>query len=1003
MKKFAVHIVIVVFGLIYGYFIWQSFYGHVSPSYPLFWNGAQWITANTPSPIGLFRKELFLSNKIINGWIQISAPDTYVLTINGKKVVENTFYSSNVSGIHDITNYLQPGRNVVAVSVRRLSFPGPSKVVVTGAYTDIAGTEIGFFSDSIWKVLTHEDSMGSVPWTSPLFDASSWPSAKIIGQPEPGETYPVTISPRAITSTPDASWIQHPSPFPEQANFRKDFALPQKPLDAWVRIPANTDYDLMINGTKVGSGNLDNALDIYAIASLLRKGDNTIEISIKNPHHITYALYLDGEIRGEDFNRTISTGPDWKAYLPHKNFQFERPFVLGGYSSYQFTNRPKVIRQLTLPFDYEVKRFFVTLCVIGLTIFFAYALTILTSKVICYFLKFSFRDYFSIASFNLIIPTILLLCLFILQFDIRIEQRDIFTPDVVYGTLFFILLLQVVVAATVRHSGKRKFINKNAPPQTYKKWKRPLIAITVLGLIVSGAFIRLNNLGYISLNGDEIGTLRYAQGILDKGYPFITIGKIEKPATTYELLSYPVAASIGILGINEASVRLPSALFGIATIFLVFWVGMKLINVRTGLLAAAIFTFMPLEINLAQNARYIALSQFYTLSCCYFFYKAFEEREVNKLAVYLTALFFVLGYLTWEGSGYLLPALLIATFFVKKSDFSWMKNWHLWLASIGACLVVLIQIAHRTYWSAPYMILGSGLSETALRLMFLTQEYNPWFYVNNLLLTQSNIVLSLLTAIGLPIILKKRESRYLFVVFFSILFLLSNTFAQYAARYGYFIQPLLIILGSAVVVELTERAYNLVKEFRVPILNALRYAILFMFYILILTVTNDYILKLYRLSSNPAPTENTQHLNLRSIMEMRRGIYPVDFRSANTFVKDNLYDGDIVVTVYSHSTLFYAGKVDYFEETIIDTQLVYFDDNDYPRLANKTVDIPTITSLSEFRSLLSRYKRVWFVASSFELFHFLNEKDFTSYVIQTLKPVYESYRTRVYLWENGKI
>lgn len=1000
MKKFASHLVIIIFGLFFGYFIWQSFYRPLSLSYPLSWKSAYWITTPTMSPVGLFRKELFIANSLSDSWIQISAPDTYELTINGKKVVENTFYSSNVSGVHDITSYLRPGKNVIAVSVRRLNFPGPSKVVVKGKYTDISSNETAFSSDSTWKVFNREDIRGDISWTSPAFDASSWPSALTMEEPKIGETYPVVHSPRAITSALSAKWIRYPAPCPEKANFRKDFVLSDKPLDGWVRITANTEYNVIVNGTEIGSGSATNTLDTYFIAALLRKGNNVIEVSIKNPQQITYALYLDGEILGEKFTFPISTDSDWNTYLPN-NSKSEQPFVIGNYLSYQYSIRPKVTTEIMLPFNYEVKRFLIAFCCIGLTLLFTYIVIILVSKGMSHFTEFSFNDYFSIASFILVIPLILIVFLCIMQFDINTELRDIFNSRNVFGILFFILFLQIVVSVGARRYRIKDCKNAVAISRDSTKYKRFLVVFALLVIILLGAFLRFDDLGYISLNGDEIGTVRYAQGILKKGYPYITIGNIDKPSTTYELLPYPVAASIGVLGINSNSIRLPSALSGIANIFLIFWLGTKFVNVRTGLLASAIYAFMPLEINLARNARYMAEEQFLTMLSCYFYYKAIEKVHIDKRSVYLAAIFFVLGYLTWEGSGYILPCFLVATFIIKGRDFSWLKSWHLWLASAGASIIVLIQLDYRTYWNVPFMILGSGLSDATFKLMFLTQVYNPWYYVNNFLLTQNHIFLTFLVIVGLPIILLKKELRYLFIIFFCVIFFFSNTFSLYATRYAHFIQPFLIIMGSAVLLKLAEQASNMVKGFSMSILNSQRYIIPFMLSLMLLMATNDYIVKLYRLSPNPAPVENPVALDLRAIAEGRLDLYSIDFRGSNQFVKDNLQDGDVVVTVYTHPTLFYVGKADYFEETIIDTQIVYLDNNNNPRLVNKTVDIPTITDLPSFQRFLSDHKRVWFVASSFDLFNYLNEKDFITYFLKTMKPVHESYRARVYLWENG--
>jgi hypothetical protein len=1003
MKRFVPYGIIAVFGLLYGYFVWQSYFCSLPPSYHLSWKGSQWITTPAKGPVGLVRKELFIDKGIGNAWIQISAPDTYDLTVNGKHVVENVFYSSNVSGVHDISTYLIPGKNVIAISNRRLQFPGPGKVVVRGGYSDISGNRTDFFSDSTWKVFDREDNRGSLLWTSPLFEANAWPSALATGEPEAGETYPVAFSPGAITSSLGAKWIRHPSPYPEQAIFRKGFELPDRPLDGWIRISTSSDYDITINGTKVGSGNASATVHLYPVAEVLKGGRNTIEVSAKNPQQKTYALYMDGEVTGRNFALPIFTDGSWEVFLPESTGQIEKPLVIGDYSSFQLSNRQKVRMELSLPFDYQVRRFIAALFTFGLTLFLTYILVAVISKGICRLSRYAFDDCLSLTSFVLVIPALLLIILFIAHYDIRIAQSDIFNPHIVFGILFLVLFLMAILAVLIRVSRGKADEEVSPKPRNSSGVRSVLVATTLVSLIFIGAFLRLNDLGRVSLNGDEISTVRFAHGILERGYPYITIGGIKKPSTTYELLPYPVALSIALFGEEDKNVRLTSAVFGIANIFLIFWVGMKLNNTGTGLLSAAIYTFMPLEINLAQNVRYMVLNQFYGLLSCYLYYRAIEHKEIRRRTVYAASLFFVLGYLTWEGSGYILPSLLIATLLLKGRDFSWIRSWHLWLASVGASVIVLIQIDHRTYWSVPFMMLGSGLSDATFKMMFLTQSYNPWFYVNNFLLTQTHIFLTFLVMIGLPIIITKKELRYLLILFVSILFFFSNTFSLYATRYAYFIQPMLIILGSAVLLRLAEHVSQSVRGFRLPALGGLRRAVPLLVSFMLIAATNDFILKPYRLSENPAPVENPPSLNLRAITEARRDIYPVDFRGANRFVKDNLLDGDLVVTVYTHPTLYYAGKADYFEETIIDTQIIYLDDNDAPRLVNKTVDIPTVTNLATFQRLLSEHKRVWFVASSFDLYEYLNRKDFTSYFATVMKPEYESYRTRVYLWEDGRI
>jgi hypothetical protein len=1000
MKKIAPHMLIITLAMLYGFFAGQYFIYPSAPTHELSWGEAVWISTPSKGPVGMFMKELFIPGNMAEGWVEISAPDSYKLWVNGKEVVENTFYSSNVSGIHDITTYLTPGKNVIAVAVRRLSYPGESKLLVRGLYKDASGRGMEFLSGSGWKSLDREDFTGGISWQSPLFDVSSWKDALIMEKPTSGETYPVSYPPQAITSPLEAKWIRHPDPFAAQAIFKKDFILPQRPDYAWVRLATGTDYDLVINGKAAASGNALEKTDVYSIGSLLRKGQNSIAVIIKNPLKTAHSLYLDGEVSGRGFTFPIQTGPDWKAYLPG-NKDAKAPFEISTYQGYQLAKRAKRVAELSLPFNYKAGQFMMASGLTGLVLIALYAFVLLLSRAFSAAFRESREKFFRLVSFTFIFPLMVLFALFVLQFDIRVARTELFGPRVVCGVPFLLLCLQFLLLAGI--SLFKKATKKEFPSETrdYTVLKNRLALIAVIALVIIGACIRLGDLGHISLNGDEIGTVRFAQGILHKGYPYVTLGGINKPATTYELLPYPVALSITLFGPDDWAVRLPSALFGIANIAIIFILSRRLAGTGAGLLASAIYTFMPLEINLARNARYMVSEQFYAMMCCYSYYRAMEKEEIKARFVYLTGIFFLLCYFTWEGSGYLLPSLLTATFALKGRDFGWIKSWHLWLASVIVSIVVLIQLAYRTYWSVPFLIIGSGLSDATFKLMFLNQSYNPWYYLNEFLLSQDHIILSALALIGLPYIVKRREMRYILTILVSTIVFLSNTFSLYATRYIYFLQPLLIILASAVLLKFAELAWSAVEDAKGPVAKGLRYGVPALLSFILFMGTNDYILKPYRLSPNPAPVENPRNMALGAVMEERRNMYPVDFRGVNTYLKAHLQPGDAVMTVYTHPTLYYAGKADYFEETIVDTQVVFLDDNE-ARLANKTVDIPSITDLATFKLTLADHKRVWFVASSYELFNYLNERKFVDYFMGTMKPVYETYRARLYLWENGK-
>ncbi len=948
--KFESILVKILFCLLAAYFVWEIDTDDHIQFYPGEWGEAHWIGPSEDSPVAVFRQEFNLPRSPEIAWIQLAAPDRYTLYINNIKVSDNVFCSETPTGVHDITNYLREGKNVVGVVVRRLSFPGSAKILVHGGYKLTPASPLQYLdSGNTWRVLTHEDRVGYIPWTSPKFEAYRWPRARDLGIAEEFATYPLFRPPSAVTTVHFGDFIALSNPT-KTVRFQKEFRLPGLPSHAWVRLSASKAYTLFINGLPLTYDEQTADLKIYHLPKrIFKQGVNRLEIVMQSARDVAPQLYIDGligfKVHGNVFLKTDLT---WKA----SDFSGrDLPIIPLGKRELE----TKSVKEVSLPFFYYGESALIAggvFLVLGLVIFIGLK-------------KISLWVYYP--------PLILLAFLIIFQFDSRIPTASIFTWTnflLVMGVFLLSFFLE-----RIKGSLKARRISSTRFAPTFS-----LIAFAVI--LAGGMYVRLKGLDAISLNGDEIGTVRFAKGILERGYPYIQLGDLWKPATTYELLPYPIALSLLIFQqSNEFVVRLPAVCFSLFTMFTLYWVVSKLISSRAALLVTLIYAFMPLEINMAQNARYIQMCQFWALITAYFYYKGIEDPDIRGRYLYLASLFFSLGYLTWEGFGYILPALLFATFFLKGRDLSWMKSWPLWVAAIAASTVVLLQLLHRTYWGTPYLIVGSGISDSSFKFMPLHQVYNPWYYLKVLFLNQYMCVPFFFVLFFLPVVMRSKVLRYWFLVLFWIVFFLTNTFPLYATRYIYYVQPLFLIVLVGVLDKISLK----------PLVFASLGCLLFL-------VTNDYILKLYRLSPNPYPI-TSQAFQVKSMSELRQHIYPIDFRGCNEYVKKHLRDEDIVVSVYTHPTLFFAGKVDYFLQSITDTQLVYLEDN-YPRLVNKTIDVPAIRNLAELRSVLSQNRRAWFVLSSYGLFTFINSQNIVDFITEITHPVFESYGCRVYLWEN---
>src|SRR5206468_2359933 len=108
---------------------------------------------------------------------------------------------------------------------------------------------------------------------------------------------------------------------------------------------------------------------------------------------------------------------------------------------------------------------------------------------------------------------------------------------------------------------------------------------------------------------------------------------------------------------------------------------------------------------------------------------------------------FCLTYLSWEGTGFILPSLMLIAVVMQPGDWSWLRNGHLWRCLGIAGLVVLAQQLYRMASGTPYLVVGSGLSELGLPTpYFLNAMYDPLFYVKSFLCLENNVVLSIVAA-----------------------------------------------------------------------------------------------------------------------------------------------------------------------------------------------------------------------------------------------------------------
>lgn len=186
-----------------------------------------------------------------------------------------------------------------------------------------------------------------------------------------------------------------------------------------------------------------------------------------------------------------------------------------------------------------------------------------------------------------------------------------------------------------------------------------LILITAIG-----AMLRLYKLGYTSLGNDEVASILgirfYKLGYPSPGNDDISSLVAAKPGS-YRIPHPPLSfvilwLFIETLGTNEFTVRLPSCLFGIATIPLVHFFGKQLFGEKEGLLASFIISLSPWYIKWSQEARMYTELTFFTILALYFFYQASYKERVTSYV--LSAIFTTMAFYT-HYSGVLIVGIIV--------------------------------------------------------------------------------------------------------------------------------------------------------------------------------------------------------------------------------------------------------------------------------------------------------------------------------------------------------
>jgi len=221
---------------------------------------------------------------------------------------------------------------------------------------------------------------------------------------------------------------------------------------------------------------------------------------------------------------------------------------------------------------------------------------------------------------------------------------------------------------------------KNHLRKTHNKSSKTLDVILLGVIILAAAVLRLWKLGDVPFMHDEFSALLRTR--FDNFHDFIQQGVMPD--------SHPIGVQlflwgwVKLFGMSEFWVKLPFALMGIGSIYLIYLIGQQWFNRKVGLFSAAFFAVSQFTIFYSQLARPYSAGLFFVLLMAWFWYKIVFEAQKPKVGIYIGFALSawacsLMQYFSIAQAGLI---FLTGLFFLPKD-----RRKAYWLSGIGAVLL----------------------------------------------------------------------------------------------------------------------------------------------------------------------------------------------------------------------------------------------------------------------------------------------------------------------------
>ena len=185
-------------------------------------------------------------------------------------------------------------------------------------------------------------------------------------------------------------------------------------------------------------------------------------------------------------------------------------------------------------------------------------------------------------------------------------------------------------------------------------------------VLIVGLLLRL-----ISLN-QSFWLDEATSGLVVRNFSFSQIVTRFAPGDFHPPLYYLILKAWGsFFGTSEIALRIPSVIFAIATIYVVYLIAKELFNKKTGLVASALLATSGLHVYYSQEARMYALVTLFVSVAVLSFVKTLKRNKIGDWIVLSLSILFLV--FTDYVAVFILPVIWLYVLLTKQNSTYWKK------------------------------------------------------------------------------------------------------------------------------------------------------------------------------------------------------------------------------------------------------------------------------------------------------------------------------------------